>query len=307
MPRFSVIIPVYNRVAFLCAALDSVFRQTFTDYEVIVVDDGSSDDILSVVTSYRNGIRFFRQENNGPGTARNLGIQNAAGEYVAFLDSDDVWFPWTLACYHEAIQQCKHPDFITGNCLTFSQLDQLNAVQKEGDLQYKLFLDYYAAWQECTGIVGCGVVVKTTAIARTGGFLSGRVNAEDSDMWLKLGVAQGFCQLTSPPVFGYRETMSSVSKNGAKTAAGYRHMVLAEKTGAYPGGVRRRLERWQILTRHMRPASLGCLKEGNWREAWWFYRQSLWWNISLGRFRYLLLLPLLYLRRRCLSLLQKKS
>ncbi len=294
---FSVIIPTFNRAALLREALDSIFAQTFTDYEVIVVDDGSTDDTSAVIAGYGNRIRFFRQENSGPGTARNLGIQNASGKYVAFLDSDDVWFPWALASYHEAIQRCGRPGLIAGNFLKFSQSDELKAVQKTG-LQHQLFPDYYAAWQRNIDIVGCGVVVRTAAIASTAGFLKGMVNAEDSDMWMKLGTVSGFAHLTSPAVFGFRQTPASVSKTGARTAAGIRQMVASEKAGAYPGGIGRRRERRQILTRHVRPASLGCLKECNWRDAWWLYRQSFLWHVCLGRLRYLVAMPLLYILHR---------
>jgi glycosyltransferase involved in cell wall biosynthesis len=306
LPFFSVIIPVYNRAALLREALDSVLLQTFKDYEVIVVDDGSTDEISAVIVGHSEAVRFFKQANSGPGAARNLGIQNARGDYVAFLDGDDIWFPWTLASYHDVIELSGRPSFVAGNCLKFSKADQLKAVQEE-NLQHKLFPDYYAAWQESIGIVGCGVVVKTTVIAGTQGFLKGRVNAEDSDMWMKLGTVRDFAYVMSPVLFGYRESPSSVSKIGAKTAAGIRQMVLVEMAGQYPGGMIRRLERWQILTRHVRSISLGCLKEGDWREAWWFYRQSLRWHISLGRLRYLVLMPCLCLRTRLLNAIQKTA
>ena len=69
-----------------------------------MVDDGSADETPAVIASYGDRVRFYRQENSGPGAARNLGIQNASGEYVAFLDSDDLWFPWTLASYQAVIE-----------------------------------------------------------------------------------------------------------------------------------------------------------------------------------------------------------
>src|SRR5262245_53825606 len=96
-PQFSVIIPTHNRLCLLQRALGSVRNQTFRDYEVIVVDDGSSDGTWNYLGSLVPFIKALRQENRGPGPARNLGATHATGSYLAFLDSDDLWFPWTLA------------------------------------------------------------------------------------------------------------------------------------------------------------------------------------------------------------------
>ena len=93
MPRVSVIIPTYNRVNVLTRAIDSVLDQTVTDLEIIVVDDGSTDDTLSVLNSYQDPrVRHIAHDTNrGANIARNTGIEAAKGEYVAFLDSDDEW------------------------------------------------------------------------------------------------------------------------------------------------------------------------------------------------------------------------
>src|SRR4051794_5139151 len=107
--RFSVIIPTYNRLQLLKEALDSVWRQTFTDYEVIVVDDGSTDGTRDYLESLGDKLRFFVQPRRGPGAARNLAAQHANGEYLAFLDSDDLWFPWTLATFAEVISRHRFP------------------------------------------------------------------------------------------------------------------------------------------------------------------------------------------------------
>src|ERR671939_2007579 len=95
MPAVSVIIPAYNAAAHIGAALDSVFAQTFTDYEVIVVNDGSPDtpELERALDAYAGRLLYVRQENRGPSGARNAGIRRARGEYVALLDSDDLWLP----------------------------------------------------------------------------------------------------------------------------------------------------------------------------------------------------------------------
>jgi len=100
-PVFSVIIPVYNRAELLKRTVGSVLRQDLADFEVLVIDDGSTDDIKSIVDDFSDGrIRYHRQANRGASAARNAGIDLARGEYVAFLDSDDVYLPHHLATMH---------------------------------------------------------------------------------------------------------------------------------------------------------------------------------------------------------------
>ena len=92
-PRVSVIIPTYNRGWTLQAAMDSVLAQTYLDFELIVVDDGSSDDTAEILAAYGPEVKRIRQANAGVSAARNTGIRAARGELVAFLDSDDRWLP----------------------------------------------------------------------------------------------------------------------------------------------------------------------------------------------------------------------
>jgi glycosyltransferase involved in cell wall biosynthesis len=93
----SVIIPTFNRADFLAEAIDSVLAQTAKDFELIVVDDGSTDRTRGLIANYENRVRYFFQPNAGAAAARNLGIRRAAGELIAFLDSDDLWLPSKLS------------------------------------------------------------------------------------------------------------------------------------------------------------------------------------------------------------------
>ncbi|MGA7301658.1 MAG: glycosyltransferase family A protein, partial [Candidatus Sulfotelmatobacter sp.] len=110
-PKVSVVIPTYNRAGTVPRAIESVLAQTFTDLEVIVVDDGSSDDTGKVLGEmFGERIRYFAQVNQGASIARNRGIEEARGEWIAFLDSDDLWekekLEWQLKALEQFAPQC---------------------------------------------------------------------------------------------------------------------------------------------------------------------------------------------------------
>ena len=95
-PLVSVVIPTFNRAKVVTRAIDSVLEQTYRNCEVIVVDDGSTDDTADVLRSYKDKIVYIQQKNAGPSAARNRGIRESKGEFIAFLDSDDLWFATKL-------------------------------------------------------------------------------------------------------------------------------------------------------------------------------------------------------------------
>ena len=93
----SVVIPTYNRLPYLREAVDSVLNQTWPALEILIVDDGSTDGTEEALPTFGGPVRYFRQKNSGPATARNRGIREAKGDWIAFLDSDDLWLPDKLA------------------------------------------------------------------------------------------------------------------------------------------------------------------------------------------------------------------
>jgi len=120
MPFFSTVTPVYNRANLIRPTLDSILKQSFEDFEVILVDDGSDDHTVDVIRGYDDDrIRLIEQENAGPGAARNTGVEAARGEYVAFLDSDDLWFLWTPDTCEKVIRNHYFPAFIAGQLHRF--------------------------------------------------------------------------------------------------------------------------------------------------------------------------------------------
>ncbi len=291
MPLFSVIIPTYNRADLLRETLDSVLAQSFKDYEIIVVDDGSTDATEAVVQSYGGRIHFLRQQNRGPGAARNLGLRHATGTYVAFLDSDDLWFPWTLETYRQLIAKTGEPAFIAGKPRLFTDAAELNTVKPEPPLNYLAFQDYFQSGDEWRWWGVSSFVVRRAELEQAGGFTNEWINGEDADLAMRLGEAQGFVQILAPATFAYRRHPTNATKNMGKTLAGAQWLVQAERCNRYGGGPLRAGERWRIITRHIRPAMLGCLQSGLLDEAWRLYGNTFWWHLKLGRWKFLLGFP----------------
>ncbi|HKR39319.1 MAG TPA: glycosyltransferase [Paraburkholderia sp.] len=128
MPQFSVIIPTYNCAAFIKQALDSVLAQTCDDYEVIVVNDGSTDDTKEVLRPYltRNNVRYIEQENQGLAAARNTAIRAACGAYIALLDADDIWLPEKLVKQAEYLHRHPRTALLCSNAFAFHDEDISN-------------------------------------------------------------------------------------------------------------------------------------------------------------------------------------
>jgi GT2 family glycosyltransferase len=292
MLLFSVIIPTFNRIELLGSALESVFSQRGTEFEIIVVDDGSSDRTIEYLHSLENRVSVFRQSNRGPGAARNLGARHAQGKYLAFLDSDDLWFPWTLEVYQAVIHKHCDPSFIAGKPYAFSNEHELDRIIP-ATAQTEQFADYLASGDEWRWWGVSSFVIRNDALTAAGGFTDEWVNGEDADLALRLGVAAGFVQITAPVTFAYRGHAASAMKDAKRTLAGAWSKVYAEQLGHYPVGSVRARERRRILTRHTRPVTLACLRKGELKPGWDLYRSTFGWNIELGQWKYVLAFPIL--------------
>lgn len=113
-PKISVIVPCYNAGGFIGAALASIRRQRYVPLEIIVVDDGSTDALAERLTPLGDDIVFLRQDNRGPAAARNAGLKRASGDYIAFLDADDLWPDGKLALQTAWLERQPELDLVTG-------------------------------------------------------------------------------------------------------------------------------------------------------------------------------------------------
>ena len=296
-PLFSVIVPTYNRARLLRDALSSVMTQTHGDYEIVVVDDGSSDETPAIVEELGDRVRFLRQPQQGPGAARNRGAAQARGRYLAFLDSDDLWFPWTLAVYARVIAEHQSPAFVAGKPRLFKAVSDLQPVREE-PLSTHAFADYFRSGDQWRWWGTTSFVIRSDAFHAAGGFTDAPINGEDADLALRLGEAPGFVQVTAPFTFGYRQHDAMTTSLTRRTLDGVRHAVAAEHDRRYPGGQARSRERWRILMRHARPVILDGIAGDDWREAWRLYVSTFSWNARVGHWRFLAGVPLLLVAAR---------
>ena len=287
MPLFSTIIPVYNREPFLRQTLDSALAQEFADQEIICVDDGSTDGSAAVIEEYAaQGVKLIRQKNQGPGVARNSGAAAAAGEYLAFLDSDDVWFPWTLLTYKNVITASStRPSLILGKGLWFNEPASSPTVYPTATT-YATYQNYFSSSKEPVWVGSGGLIVRRETFERIGGFNSTFRIAEDLDLFLRLGLEPNLIVINAPFTFGYRQHSRNSIKNLDDVLCGIFAIMNHEHKGMYPGDTTVIAKRQAIIARFLRPASISAIKGGRLQDAWRLYVGSFRWNIRNLRFKY---------------------
>jgi hypothetical protein len=162
-----------------------------------------------------------------------LGVQRAIGTYVAFLDSDDFWFPWALATFHEAIRLHHEPSLISA--ATFEFQGQLPDVEQES-FATKCFHDYLETASEPAYVGSGAMVVKRSIFDRAGGFDDTMSVGEDLDFYFRLGTSRDFVRVLSPVTLAYRRHTGNMSTVPPALYSGAVELLIREAEGRYPGG-----------------------------------------------------------------------
>jgi glycosyltransferase involved in cell wall biosynthesis len=210
-PTVSVIIPTYNHAHFLPQAVQSVFEQTCQDFEIIVVDDGSTDNTRQVAQNYADRrFRYIYQENRGLAASRNTGLNAARGKYVAFLDADDIFLPRKLEVQVDWLE--RHPSYgmvLSGYYIINEQSETVKSISPWTAVPTLELKD----WLFTNPAPPNTVLLKKGWVDRVGGFDERFRRIEDWDLWLRLTYAGCKAAWVKENLSGYRLSPGQMTKN----------------------------------------------------------------------------------------------
>jgi len=263
-PTVSVIIPSYNAANYIGQAVESALSQEGANVDVIVIDDGSTDDTLSVLGQFGSKIRVAKQTRGGPYRARNLGASMATGEWIALLDADDDWLPGKLAA--QLALGDSATDLVYTDRFNFGEYGRTTERQSdsvklwEGDVFEPLLMGNF--------ITLSSVLMRKSAFDRLGGFNTARRGVQDWDMWLRYAGAHGRVRLCREPLTRYRfhseQMTNDLDQRAADRESVLRAALESERGRQLPSSTVRRafanvwsLAGWHAVESDRRKA-LGC-------------------------------------------------
>lgn len=219
----SVVMPTYNYARYIGEAIDSVLAQTRSDYEIIVIDDGSNDGTGDLIKNKYPMVRYFYTKQNGVSSARNLGIKVSKGEFIAFLDADDVWLPEKLEKQIDVFNKKKEVGMVyTENCSfdKYNRIVDRSLGKREklmrGDVVRNIFLNSY--------LTTSTVMVRKAVFDRVGLFEEQLKAAEDDNMWMRIAMEYPI-EMIDEPLVRYRITEGSLSRTYSKCIEGVKKNI----------------------------------------------------------------------------------
>lgn len=273
MSKVSVIIPTYNSARYLPEAIESVIGQTYQDFEIIVVDDGSTDNTQEVVENalqgYSNKILYFYQENQGHAITRNVGIRHSVGEYIAFLDADDKWAPNKLE--RQMTYLDGHPTVGHVHCARIR-------VDKDGDLlptprvsiQFLSGNIFYHLLLRKAHICTSSVVCRKECLNNVGYFdehFPDKIGGEDRDLWLRIAKKYPIGYIDEPLVY-YRYFTNSLSKTrGRESIIKGRYYVINKNLNEEKNRFRKTFIKMQAYSSVHQELIYSALAENNFFDA----------------------------------------
>jgi glycosyltransferase involved in cell wall biosynthesis len=232
--RFSVLLPVYNRENYLRQAVDSVLNQTFDNFELLAIDDGSTDRSAEVLKSYGNKLKLIQQRNQGPEIARNAAAALAQGEYLVYLDSDDLLLPFALETFDKVIRAMYSPPLLLGSILFFRESQPPPQPFPPDTIEIFKFKNYAS---KTISLSSNSTIVRKSVFDAVGG---GRrdttpqtFHADDTYIQLKVGGYSPFVVIKQPCTSAYRLHPENTSKNLEALANGILRLIQLDNQGEF--------------------------------------------------------------------------
>jgi glycosyltransferase involved in cell wall biosynthesis len=231
---------------FIQDAVNSALAQSYKAREVIVVDDASSDDSVDLMKVFGNSLRLIcASENIGANAARNLGASIASGDYLVFLDGDDLLSPWALSTYKTVISASQAP-ILLSRLFFFEGMQSPEIRETPREIN---FVEYENLIQKdrMHRASASATVVKRTTFHQVGGWTEVLFHLDDLDIMMKLGVSGRCVQILSPATTCYRVHPGNTVRQVAPFIPAMLTLIRKEKTGQYPGGPQFRFQRYAFL------------------------------------------------------------
>ena len=261
-PAVSVVIATYNKADTLSAAIDSVLAQTYRDFELLVVDDGSTDDTAERIRAYGDKIRYLPKKNGGTGSTRNLGIAQSRGRFVAFLDGDDLWLPNKLKLQMQVFE--REPDLAAVQCSAYCVDPSLKVIEERRCTPTQDTLMDFLLFRNLPAFASC-VVIRKEILDQIGGFGTDLVILSDWDMVCRLARV-GTLRSVPEPLVLYRQYPNNQSRSvEIHLWSGVRSLRRFFADPALEPGIRRRQK--QVWARFYAMLAGGYLRNGNWGRA----------------------------------------
>ncbi len=269
--RFSILMPAFNREKYVGQAVDSVLSQTFTDFELLVIDDGSTDKTLEVLQSYGAQIKLLQQANHGPEVARNKAADVAQGEYLVLLDSDDLLLPCALATYDRIIRTFESPPLIIGGMTDFQDGQSVSGdSQPSSSIKVLKYRDYLSKDVKLA-LSSSRIVIRKSVFDEVGGLRKttpATFHLDSLNLILKVGI-YGPCMVVQQPcTVAYRHHEANSIRSLAPIADGILVLARSESQGQYPGGRKRRRDRYACIGAIALSWAISyCLRARRWKLA----------------------------------------
>lgn len=272
--KVSVVIPLYNARDVIAETIKSVLAQTWTDYEILVVDDGSQDGSGEVVQTFGDRIRYIRQENTGVAGARNRGIEESHGEYIALLDHDDLWHPTKLEKQVACLEKQKHVGMVVTDVMHIDQpgneVGEGGSAYNPRERFYKLFVQGYVPTPSST-------MIRRSILDAVGRFDEAFRSAglDDHELWPRIAAACDIAHVPEPLTYHRRRTIKP-----PEIALEHRRLLVSKLLDRFGNEPAKRRYAIQEQARYCCDLGKHFMKMGRHREARSQLFQSL--RLSLG-------------------------